>query len=47
VITWAQKNSASNLKKRNEAGFYIFFNWDFDIENSHLRTKVFMPTSKM
>ena len=27
--------------------FLIFLNWDFGLEISHLRKKVFMPTSKM
>ena len=41
VITWAQKKSASNLKKINEAVFlfFIFLNLDFDLEISHLRKK--------
>ena len=27
--------------------FYFFSNWDFDLEISHLRKKVFILTSKM
>ena len=36
-------------EKKNEAVFYFLFflNWDFDLEISQLRKKVFMPTSKM
>ena len=36
-------------EKKNEAVFYflIFSNWDFDLEISHLRKKVFILTSKM
>ena len=42
VITWAQKHSASNLKKKQHAVFLNFFfsNCDFDLEISHLRKKI-------
>ena len=44
-----KKNSASNLKKNKKAVFSKkkFSNWDFDLEISHLRKKVFILTSKM
>ena len=34
-------------KKKCRFFDFFFSNWDFDLEISHLRKKVFMPTSKM
>ena len=50
VITWAQKKfSLQPQKTKKEAVFSKKknSNWDFDLEISHLRKKVFIPTSKM
>ena len=45
----AQKNQPPTSEKENEAVFYFLFfsNWDFDLEISQLRKKIFVPTSKM
>ena len=44
-----KKNQPPTSENKNEAVFYFLFflNWDFDLEISQLRKKVFMPTSKM
>ena len=47
VITRAQKKFSLQPKKKGRFFKKNFSNWDFDLEISHLRKKVFMPTSKM
>ena len=47
-ITWAQKKFSLQPQKKKAVFLKkINSNWDFDLEISHLRKKVFMPTSKM